>query len=205
MSDQPRKKKKPAVFLDRDGTLIRDAEYLSDPSQIRFYPSTVKALGLLKKNGYSLFVVTNQSGVARGYFPEKRVGQIHRKIQSFLVSRGAGVDGFFYCPHYVGGKVKSFAKPCACRKPKTGMVRQAAKAFPVDLRRSYVVGDKKDDLLLAANAGLQSGVLVKTGQGRKTLAGLTSLEKSRTVAVPDVLAAARWILRNERPRSKEKK
>ena len=192
-----KKIKRPAVFLDRDGTLIRDAGYLSRPDQIRFYSSTLKALRLLKRNGFYLFVVTNQSGVARGYFPEARVMEIHGKLQAFLAPRSAGIDGFFYCPHYAQGKVKSFARVCSCRKPKAGMVFQAAKAFPLDLGGSYMVGDKKDDLLLAVKAGLKDGVLVKTGSGKKTLAGMGKLERAGIVAAADILGAAKWIIQQK--------
>ena len=160
------KTRRPAVFLDRDGTLIRDEGYLSRPSQIRLYRGVPQALRKLKQQGYRLFVVTNQSGVARGYFPESAVRKVHRVLQKKLKAQGAGLDHFYYCPHYFGGTVKLYAKRCRCRKPAPGMVLQALKSFPVDRKRSYVVGDKLDDLGLAKSAGLAGGILVRTGKGR---------------------------------------
>ncbi|HEY5038449.1 MAG TPA: HAD-IIIA family hydrolase, partial [bacterium] len=151
-------------------------------------------LKLLKKAGFRLFVVTNQSGVARGYFPENMVKKAHLKIQGLLKAQGAGVDGFFYCPHYPQGKVKSFSRVCGCRKPKPGMVKEAARRFRLDLKRSFMVGDKGDDLLLAKKARLAKGLLVRTGNGRKTEKKMTGKERTKTIIVGDVLKAARWIL-----------
>jgi D-glycero-D-manno-heptose 1,7-bisphosphate phosphatase len=189
-----KRKKRPAVFLDRDGTLIHDAEYLKDPSQIKFFPRTAEAMRLLRRRGYYLFVVTNQSGVARGYFPESSVKKVHREMQSFLKSRDAAVHGFFYCPHFPKGKVKSLSRVCACRKPKTGMVRQAARKFPLDLKRSYMAGDKIDDVLLGRKAGFRASVLVRTGYGRKSEKELKNRKMGKTQVVSDILGAAKWIL-----------
>lgn len=192
------KKLSPAVFLDRDGTLIHDAGFLSRLSQIKFFPDTVSALKLLRKAGYYLFVVSNQSGVARGYFPESSVKKANRKIQSLLKSKGAGVHRYFYCPHYPKGTVKSLSRACLCRKPAPGMVREAARKFPVDLKRSYVIGDKIDDLLLAKTAGLAGAYLVKTGKGRKSAESLAAHPVKGAEVVPNLLSAARKIaaLRN---------
>src|SRR6185295_15594036 len=121
--------RKPAVFLDRDGTLIHDVGYLNRLSQVKLFPRTAEALKLLRSAGFSLFVVSNQSGVARGYFPESSVRKAHRRVQALLKSRGARIDGFFYCPHYPQGKVKSLSRACSCRKPEPGMVKEAAKRY----------------------------------------------------------------------------
>jgi D-glycero-D-manno-heptose 1,7-bisphosphate phosphatase len=185
---------RPAVFLDRDGTLIHDASYLSDPRQVKFFGKTAQALRLLREDGFRLFVVTNQSGVARGYFPESSVRKVHAKVQSLLKSKGAGIDGFFYCPHYPGGKVKSLGRDCACRKPKTGMVKQAARKFPLDLKKSYMVGDKIDDVLLGKKASLKASVLVRTGYGRQSEKELKGRKLGKTPVVSDILSAAKWIL-----------
>jgi D-glycero-D-manno-heptose 1,7-bisphosphate phosphatase len=183
--------KRPAVFFDRDGTLIRDVGYLSRPSQIHVYQGVYKALRKLKRQGYWIFVVTNQSGVARGYFSESRVRQIHRILQKKLKAQKAGVDHFYYCPHYPKGTVRGYAKLCSCRKPKSGMVRQALKSFPVDLKKSYVVGDKLDDLGLAKSAKLAAGLLVRTGNGR---ASEKQLKKNQAVVVNGVSQAVNYIL-----------
>jgi D-glycero-D-manno-heptose 1,7-bisphosphate phosphatase len=188
------KSQRPAVFLDRDGTLIEDAEYLSRPSQIKLFSNSAEALKLLRKAGFYLFVVSNQSGVARGYFPESMVRKVHLKLQQMLKAKGARIDAFFYCPHYPGGKVTAFAKVCDCRKPAMGMIKQASRRYPIDLKRSYVVGDKMDDLLLARKAKLAGGLLVRTGNGRKNEKKLKSTPLSKAFVVSDILGAARWIL-----------
>lgn len=186
--------KKPAVFLDRDGTLIRDAEYLSDPAQIHLFSNTPRALKLLKKAGYLLLVVSNQSGVARGYFPESMIAKVHGRLRAMLKSKGARLDAFFYCPHYPKGSVKRFAKACACRKPKTGMIRQALRKYPIDLKRSFVVGDKMDDMLLGQNAKVAGSILVGTGKGKEHQKRLMMEPLARTWVASDILAAARSIL-----------
>jgi D-glycero-D-manno-heptose 1,7-bisphosphate phosphatase len=186
--------KRPAVFLDRDGTLIADAEYLSQPSQIKLFSNTAEALKLLRKAGFYLFVVSNQSGVARGYFPESMVRKVHQKLQQMLKSKGARIDAFFYCPHYPAGKVKVLSRVCDCRKPRAGMIKQAARKYPIDLKRSYVVGDKMDDLLLARKAKLSGGLLVRTGNGRKNEKELKAAPLPKSFVVSDILSAAKWIL-----------
>jgi D-glycero-D-manno-heptose 1,7-bisphosphate phosphatase len=186
--------KKPAVFLDRDGTLIHDTGYLNRLSQIKLFPQTVPALKLLRKAGFYLFVVSNQSGVARGYFRESMVKKTNQAIQALLKSKGAGIDRFFYCPHHPQGKVKSFSKACGCRKPRPGMVKEAAKKFPIDLKKSYVVGDKVDDLLLAQRARLAGGLLVRTGEGRRSEKKMAAQGVKRAMIVPNLLQAAKQIL-----------
>jgi D-glycero-D-manno-heptose 1,7-bisphosphate phosphatase len=189
------RKLRPAVFLDRDGTLIWDAKYLRSPEQVKFFSKTATALKMLRKVGLYLFIVTNQSGVARGFFPESTVKKVHKKMQSFLAPKGAGVHGFFYCPHFKSGKVKSLSRVCGCRKPKPGMIRQAVRRFPVDLKRSYMVGDKLDDALLARNARLAGSVTVLTGNGRRTRRELKAAKLKNTVVKAGILQAAKWIIR----------
>lgn len=189
---------KPAVFFDRDGTLIHDVGYLNQVSQIRLFPQSIPALKHLREAGFYLFVVTNQSGAARGYFPVSMIHQVHRKLQGLLKIKGVRLDGFFYCPHYPKGKVKSLGKVCDCRKPKPGMIRQALRRYPIDLKHSYVVGDKLDDVLLAKNARLAGGLLVKTGNGKKSAEKLMKLKLKNTAIVTDVYRAAQWILKKEK-------
>src|ERR1700679_804752 len=117
-------KKRPAVFFDRDGTLIADTGYLNNPSQIKLFSKTAGALKSLRKAGFYLFVVTNQSGVARGYFSEAQVKKVHQSLRRMLKVKGAKIDAFFYCPHHPQGKEKSFSKKCDCRKPPPGMVNK---------------------------------------------------------------------------------
>jgi D-glycero-D-manno-heptose 1,7-bisphosphate phosphatase len=189
--------RKPAVFWDRDGTLMPDWGYLGDSSRVRLFSGVAQALARLKRRGFLLFVVTNQSGVARGYFPEEAVGKIHRRLQGLLRPSGAGMDGFFYCPHYPGGKVKSYGRVCGCRKPQPGMIRRAARRFPVDLSRSYMVGDKVDDLLLAEKARLAGGLLVRTGSGNRSARELRKRGWKTVPVFAGVPAAVGWILRHE--------
>lgn len=187
------KARRPAVFLDRDGTLIHDAGFLNRASQVKLFSGTVPALKLLRKAGFYLFVVSNQSGVARGYFPESSVKAANRRVQVLLKAKGTRIDSFFYCPHHPQGQVKSLAFVCACRKPRPGMVRAAARRFPIDLKKSYVVGDKMDDLLLARKARLKGGLLVGTGKGRKSRRELAARPIPRSFVVSDIWKAAQWI------------
>jgi D-glycero-D-manno-heptose 1,7-bisphosphate phosphatase len=187
-------KKRPAVFFDRDGTLIADRGYLNNPSHIKLFSQTAEALKSLRKAGFYLFVVTNQSGVARGYFSESQVKKVHQNLRRMLKVKGAKIDAFFYCPHHPQGKVKSFSKKCDCRKPSPGMVKEALKRYSVDLKKSYVVGDKLDDVLLAKNAKVAAGLLVRTGNGRKSESGFRKLKLKNSAVVSNLAQAAQWIL-----------
>jgi histidinol-phosphate phosphatase family protein len=188
--------KKPAVFLDRDGTLMVNIDYISDPAQVRVFTATADALKRLKRAGFYLIVVTNQSGAARGYFPVSAITKVNRRLQQKLRAQGTRIDGFFYCPHHPKGTVKSLTKKCDCRKPGTGMVKQALKRFPIDLSRSYVVGDNLGDVELAKNAGLAAGLLVKTGHGRHNIADVKKLKIKNSHVVAGIAQAARWILKD---------
>ena len=150
--------KKPAAFLDRDGTLIDERGYLGDPGRIRFYPSVVPALKRLRKAGYRLVVISNQSGVGRGYFTMDTLKKVNRRFLQLLRSRGVRIDGVYFCPHLP-------AAGCSCRKPAPGMAKKAARDLALDVRRSFVIGDQVRDLQLARRVGA-TGVLVLTGAGR---------------------------------------
>ena len=177
-----------AVFLDRDGTLNPDRPgwYLTKPSQMRVYRRVPAALKLLRESGYRLVVVTNQSGLGRGYLDEATLGRIHAKLKRLLARGGARLDGIFYCPHHPDVR-------CACRKPKALLARRAARALGLTLKGSVVIGDKPADMGLARALGVP-GVLVLTGHGRHFRAASTAL---KPVAVRrDLLSAARWLTRN---------
>jgi len=182
------------VFLDRDGTLIRDAGYLNRASQVKLLKGAAEAVLLLRRAGFKLFVVSNQSGVARGYFPESSVKAANRKIQKLLKRDGVRIDAYFYCPHHPKGKIAKYRRVCDCRKPGVGMIRQAARKFPLDLKLSYIVGDKLDDLHLARKARLAGGLLVRTGKGMKEAKKLKASPIPKTAVVSDILGAAKWIL-----------
>lgn len=152
---------RPAVFLDRDGTLIREREYLADPEGVELVRGAAEALRRLRDAGYALVVVTNQSGIARGYYSEAEYRAVADRIDEELGSAGVPVDGTYHCPHH---PAHSF--PCACRKPGTGMHRRAARELGLLLERSWYVGDKVKDVLPARELGGE-GILVRTGFGRE--------------------------------------
>jgi D,D-heptose 1,7-bisphosphate phosphatase len=151
-----------AVFLDRDGTLIRNHHYGCDPDSIELLEGVPDGLKLLKLAGYSLVVVTNQSGVARGYFTEEQLLGMHRRLGEILEREGAGIDAFYYCPHHVEGVVPRYSHACDCRKPAPGMVLRACAEQGIDPRRSWVIGDILDDVEAGKRAGC-SAVLLDVG------------------------------------------
>ncbi len=147
-------KKQPAVFLDRDGTLIEEVNYLSRVEDLRLFPFTANAVQLLKDSGFLVIVVTNQSGIGRGIYTEAAMHGIHEKIQSEL---SGAIDAFYFCPHLP-------CDGCNCRKPNTGMIDAAMADFDIDLENSWMIGDKKIDVELGRTAGTRS-ILVLTGYG----------------------------------------
>ncbi len=153
-----------AVFLDRDGTLIAEVNYLSHPEQVRLLPGAANAVRALNTAGMLVIVVTNQAGVARGYFPESRIAEVHARLAELLAEHGACIDAFYYCPHHATEGVGEYRVECECRKPKPGMLLTAAREWNIDLARSWMVGDKPSD----AEAGIAAGcraILVQTGHG----------------------------------------
>ena len=142
-----------AVFLDRDGTLIRDVGYLRRPDQIEILPRVPAALRLLRDHGFKLVVVTNQSAVARGWMSEEVLAEIHDALAGQLAQSGAGLDAIYYCPHHpVEGK-GIYRQACSCRKPNTGMIERACMELELDPSASYVIGDQQTDIELAERIG----------------------------------------------------
>jgi D-glycero-D-manno-heptose 1,7-bisphosphate phosphatase len=178
---------RPAIFLDRDGTLIEERGYLNRLDLIEPFPWTSGALRRLRDAGYALVLVTNQAGVARGYFDEAFVQEAHRHLAALLADDGVVLDGYYYCPHHPEGTVAPYGRVCSCRKPATGMVEQAARDLSLDVGRSFVIGDKWIDVELATNAGAR-GILVRTGYG----AGLEAERRHgvQTFAIVDTLSDA---------------
>lgn len=142
-----------AVFLDRDGTLIVDKPYNADPRQIELLPGVIDGLRLLRDAGYVLIVLTNQSGIARGYFSERDLASMHRQLDRLLVRHEIRVLAYYFCPHHVDGSRPELAIPCVCRKPAPGMIWRAAADWSIDLHASWLVGDRRTDVLAAAAAG----------------------------------------------------
>ena len=142
--------KRPAAFLDRDGVLNVDHGYAFRPDHIEWVAGALEAVRLLNESGYIVIVVTNQSGVARGLYDEVAVRQLHIHMQDVLHGQGAFVDAFYYCPHHPDGTVQEYADQCSCRKPSTGMLEQAAREWPIDRSRSFLIGDRDADMAAAA-------------------------------------------------------
>ena len=155
-------KKRKAVFLDRDGTILVHEPYLSSPDQLSLLPNAAEGIRLFKKHGYLVIVVTNQSGIARGLFDEECLMLIHKKMVGMLENEGANIDGLYYCPHHTEGIIERYKVDCDCRKPKPGMFLDAARRHRIDLSQSIMIGDSEVDMLAGKNAGCKS-VLVRNG------------------------------------------
>jgi len=182
-----------AAFIDRDGTLIEEVGYLDRPERVELFPYSIPAIAALNRAGIRVVLVTNQSGVARGFFSEDAVARVHDHIAGLLAESGARIDAFYYCPHHPDGKLAQYAKTCDCRKPGRGMVDRAVRDLGVSPERSFTVGDRWLDVQLARTVGAR-GVLVRTGYGlteeRRRPAGLAA-----DAVVDNLVAAASWILR----------
>jgi D-glycero-D-manno-heptose 1,7-bisphosphate phosphatase len=176
---------RPGVFIDRDGTLIVERSYLADPDGVHLVPGTLEALRDLKHAGFTLVMVTNQSGIALGLYTEEDYHAVAARLGELLAQAGASVDGTEYCPHHPEG-----TGPCECRKPGTGMHRRAAEELGIDLSRSFYVGDKLTDVLPALELGGQ-GILVRTGYGMEHEGSVPD----GTWMADDLRAAADRILR----------
>ncbi|MDD3581222.1 MAG: D-glycero-beta-D-manno-heptose 1,7-bisphosphate 7-phosphatase [Desulfobacca sp.] len=176
-----------AVFLDRDGTINEEMGYINHPSRFQLLPGSVGAIARLNQAGIKVVLVTNQSGVARGYFPSSLMDRIHQHLQQELRQSGAYLDGIYVCQHGPD-------EGCTCRKPRPGLLHQAAQELDIDLSRSFVVGDRYIDIELAANAGAR-GILVLTGYGRGELEYYQGPRRAEPVYIAaDLGDAARWIL-----------
>lgn len=176
--------KEKAVFLDRDGTLIKEVNFLSSADGVSLFPNTPRALSVLANRGFRLFVVTNQSGVARGLFDNSAVEQIHARIERELKGSGISIESFHFCPHLPDAG-------CRCRKPETGMIKDAISGSKIDLSSSWVIGDKELDLELGYNAGCGTS-LVRTGYGS---AVEPTLRRRPDIIADDILDAALAIKR----------
>jgi D-glycero-D-manno-heptose 1,7-bisphosphate phosphatase len=182
---------RPAVFVDRDGTIAEEVGYLNHASRFRMFPFVAAAIRRLNEAGLSVVVVTNQSGVGRGYFPESLVHLVNEMMKKELAAAGTHIDATYYCPHMS-------ADHCDCRKPRPGMLERAAKEHSLDLTRSFVVGDRYADIELARNVRARS-ILVRTGYGEGELAWHSAKWPAQPDSVAEDLSkAADWILRQPR-------
>jgi len=185
-----------AAFLDRDGTIIEEVGYLDRPERITLYPYAADAIRALNRAGIRIVMVTNQSGVARGFFDEAVVDACHRRIAEILRQGGAHIDAYYYCPHHPDGRVPGYAISCECRKPGRALVDRAARELQIDPERSFTVGDRWVDIALARTIGAR-GILVRTGYGadveHRPPKGLQA-----DAVVDNLAGAASWILASNR-------
>lgn len=177
--------KQKAIFLDRDGTLIEEVNFLSTIEETKLFPFTIEALKLLRDARFLFFITTNQSGIARGYFDASAVNAIHAKIQNELKANGLRIESFHFCSHFPDAG-------CKCRKPNTGMLEQALENFDIDLSESWMVGDKMLDIEMGFNAGTKTA-LVKTGYGEKHQNDLT---RKPDIITENLLEFAKFVIRN---------
>lgn len=154
-----------AAFLDRDGVINEEVNYLHDPDKVVILPGVAEALRLIRERGYQAIVVTNQAGVAKGYYGESDVEAVHRRIDEMLAAEGAKVDGYYFCPHH-----PQFTGECDCRKPSPGMLLAAAEKFGIDCAGSFMVGDRLSDVEAGVRAGCSRSFLVRSGYGEKVIA-----------------------------------
>jgi D-glycero-D-manno-heptose 1,7-bisphosphate phosphatase len=186
--------KRPAIFMDRDGTVNEQMGYINHIRRFVLLPGSAEAIRLLNQHGFMAIIVSNQSGVARGYFPIDLVYEVHDHMERLLRREGAVLDGILFCPHYPDGKVPKYSRSCDCRKPRTGLIEQACRQFPIDMANSYVIGDRCTDMELASRSGLK-GILIKTGYGLGDLKYVVPTSPYQPFHVAeDLLDAVRWIV-----------
>ena len=189
--------KKPAVFIDRDGTVNEQMGYINHISRFVMLPGAAEAIRLLNRHQYLAIIVSNQSGVARGYHPIGLVDEVHDHMRALLEKEGAFVDGIYFCPHYEKGSVPEYSIRCDCRKPRTGLIEKAGKAFQIDMDNSYVVGDRYSDIELALRSDMK-GILVTTGYGQGDLDYVFPRLSFKPAHIAgDLLHAVRWIIEEQ--------
>lgn len=191
-----------AVFLDRDGTINEEVGYVNHIDRLKLLPRVGEAIRLLNQHQIKTVVITNQSGVAKGYFPESLIHQVHQKIQDLLKAEGAYLDGIYYCPHHPDFGLPPYRQRCRCRKPATGLIEDAVRDLNLDCSISYMVGDRGVDIEFGHLIGTKT-ILVFTGYGK----GEWELFKDQWKVKPDYVAedlleAVHWILQQESKRQR---
>ena len=174
-----------AVFIDRDGTININVEYLDTPDEFKMYPGVAEGIRLLKENGYKIIVITNQSGIARGFFTEETLEKIHNKMKDELSEKGASIDAIYYCPHHPDEK-------CNCRKPNTGLLKKAIKDFDIDVKNSFFIGDRMIDVEAGSKIGVKT-VLVPENKEKVELEIRKSYIKPDNYS-EDFYTGVKWIL-----------
>ncbi len=184
---------KRAVFLDRDGTLVENRGYICDFSQVGFFPFAAGAVRTLNRAGFRVIVVSNQSAVARGICSEEQVIVLHRRLKEHFLELGAEISAFYHCPYLPEGTVAAYRRQSPLRKPEPGMLLQAARDFLLDLDRSFMIGDRDDDIEAGRRAGCRT-VLVRTGYGSQSESRLRPDGPRPDFFADDLAAAARLIV-----------
>ncbi len=180
-----------AVFLDRDGVITADPpHYAYEKSKLKFIPKADRAIRLLNKNGFMVVVVSNQSGIARGYYSEESAVLFNQVMKERLEEKGARIDAMYYCPHHPEAQVAKYRVNCECRKPKPGMLKKSESDWDIDLRNSFIIGDKETDLETGKAVGCKT-ILVKTGYG---LEELRNKRIDCDYVADDLYEAARYIV-----------
>lgn len=186
-----------AVFLDRDGTINEEMGYVNHPSRFQIFEFAAPAIRKLNDIGFKVIILTNQSGLARGYFDEKVLEEVHTNLLNHLSIHKARIDKIYHCPHHIEGSVKKFTTDCDCRKPKPGMLKRAEREFNISLKESYLIGDRYKDIQFGQKSGLTT-IMVLTGYGL----GEHTYQKNQWTKGPDficknLLDAADIICENE--------
>jgi D,D-heptose 1,7-bisphosphate phosphatase len=182
-----------AVFLDKDGTLIPDVPYNVNPDLISLEAGVIEGLQLLKKAGYIFVVISNQAGVARGYFQIAELEKVKQKIDLLLLEEGIEIEKYYFCPHHAQGNVPQFSEDCECRKPKPGMILQAAKELQIAAEKSWMIGDILNDAEAGNRAGCRT-ILINNGNETEWVEGLF---RTPTYVAENFLTAAKFIRDNE--------
>jgi D-glycero-D-manno-heptose 1,7-bisphosphate phosphatase len=186
--------KRRAVFIDRDGTISEEVGYVNHPSRYRVFPYSAEAVRLLNDANYLAVLVTNQAGVARGYFAEEMIGMVHDILTEELARGAARLDAIYYCPHHPSVGEVPYRLDCDCRKPRPGLIRRAVQEFDIDAAQSWMIGDRYGDIELARNAGVRSA-FVLSGYGRGEWEHqCQSWKFEPDIIADDLLAAVKTIL-----------
>lgn len=182
-------------FLDRDGTINEEVNFVKSVEELKLIPGAAQAIQRMNALGLNTFILSNQSGIARGLFTVEELNNINAKLLNLLITQNAKIDSIYYCPHHPEGTIKEFSVECDCRKPKTGMILRAEKEFNIDIEKSFVIGDMMRDLECGLNAGMKK-ILVLTGKGSETINEIkTSSIKPDFIAV-DLNEAVTYIENN---------
>ena len=179
--------KKPAVFIDRDGTISEEVGYVNHPARFHVFPYSPEAIRKLNDNNWLAILVTNQAGVARGYFSEDVITTVHDQLNNELATQKARLDAIYYCAHHPTVGEPPYRLDCDCRKPKAGLINRATTDFDIDLKSSWMIGDRYSDIELARNAGLRSA-FVLSGYGR----GEWEYQRSAWKLEPDLVCENLW-------------